>query len=176
MKQMLSVACLVTLILCAGPAETQEPKAKPAVTLSLLKVRGVEFFSTPLEGPMKGQKVREVVLACDVVLDNPTGEDLTVLSNFSSAFDGLSIVVLKEGKELRTQSYISHQAPFSIEKRPHVLKKGKNNAHLRFPISAAPDDWANLEVSLIGDLPDSKFDGNLTSNTKKVEKVADLNK
>jgi hypothetical protein len=138
MKRMLSLAWLGVLILCATQAETQEPKKKPAVTLTLVRVQGVEFYSTPLEGPLKGQKVRDVILGCDVVIDNQAGEDLTVLSNFFSAFDGLSVVVLKEGKELRSQSYLAHQSPFSVEKRPHVLKKGNNEGHMRFPISAAP--------------------------------------
>jgi hypothetical protein len=163
-------------MLSASQAETQEQKEKPAVTLTLIRVRGVEFFSTPLEGPLKGQKVREVVcLACDVVIDNRTGEDLTVFTNYFSAFDGLSVVVLKEGKELRSQSYLDHQSP-RAEKRPYVLKKGKNEKDMRFPIGELPADWARLEVKIIGYLPGSKFEEKLTSDIKKIQPVPDLSK
>jgi hypothetical protein len=175
MKRTLNITCLTVLILCATQAETQEPKKKPAVTLTLVRVRGVEFFSTPLEGPMKGQKVRDVILACDVVIDNQTGDDLTVFSNFFSAFDGLSIVVFKEGKELPSQSYFFHQSPMA-EKRPYVLKKGKNEKDMRFPISGLPADWAGMEVKIVGSLPGSKFEENLVSETKKIQRVKDLSK
>ena len=124
---------------------------------------------------MKGQKVRDVILICDVVIDNQTGEDLTIFSNFFSAFDGLNIVLLKEGKELRNQSYLFHQSPMA-EKRPYVLKKGTNDRELRFPISAAPDNWAGLEVKIIGSLPGSKFEEKLISDTKKIQRVTDLSK
>ncbi len=166
MKHTLTAACVVLLIICASQAETQEPKQKPSVTLTLTRVRGAEFFSMPLEGPMKGEKVRAAVLACEVVIDNQTGEDLTVFSNFFSSFDGLHIVLLKEGKELRNQSYLFHQSPMA-EKRPYVLKKGKNEGHLRFPLSAAPEDWAGLEVKIVGCLPGSKFEGKLTPKQRK---------
>jgi hypothetical protein len=175
MKRTLSAACLVFLFFSASQAETQEPKKKPAVTLTLVRVRGKEFFSTPLEGPMKGQRVRDVLLACDVVIDNQTGEDLTVLSNFFSAFDGLSIVLLKEGKELRNQSYLVHQSPMG-KKCSYVLKKGKNDGEMRFPIDAAPDNWAGLEVKIIGTLPGSKFEEKLISDTKTIQRVKDLGK
>lgn len=124
MKRVLSITCLIILMLCASQAETQERKEKPAVTLTLIRVRGVESFATLGEGPRAGQKVRNVVLACDVAIDNQTGEDLTVLSHYFSAFDGLSVVVLKDGKELRSRSYLGHQSPHK-EIRPYVLRKGK---------------------------------------------------
>jgi hypothetical protein len=176
MTRMSIFVCPVVVILCAAQAETQEPKKKPDVTLTLVRVRGVEFFSTPLEGPGKGQKVRDVILACDVVIDNQTGRDITVLSNFFSAFDGLSIVVLKEGKELRNQSYLVHQSP-NAEKRPYVLKKGRNVTDMRFPISDLPADWAGLEVKIIGNLPGSKVEeAELVSETRKIQRVKDLSK
>jgi hypothetical protein len=117
-----------------------------------------------------------VILACDAIIDNQTGEELTVLSNFYSAFDGLSIELLKEGKELRKLSYLHHQSPFSVEKQSYVLKKGKNELDMRFPIIAAPDDWTGLEVKIFGDLPGSKFEGKLTSDRKKIERVKELSK
>jgi hypothetical protein len=175
MERTLSAACLVFLSLWPNQAQAQDTQVKPPVTLALSRVRGKEYWTQLGEGPMKGQKIREVIFACDVVIDNQTGEDLTVLSSFFSAFDGLSIVLLKEGKELRDQSYLVHQSPFGPE-RPFVLKKGKNEGQLRFPISGAPDDWTRLEVKIRGGLPGSKYEGKLISNAKKIERVTDLSK
>jgi hypothetical protein len=73
------------------------------------------------------------------------------------------------------QSYLFHQSPMA-EKHPYVLKKGKNEGHMRFPISAAPGDWAGLEVKIIGYLPGSKFTEKLTSDTEKIQRVPDLGK
>lgn len=175
MKRTLTTTCLVLLILFASQVQALEPEEEetPAVTLTLARVRGVEYFSMPLEGPLKGQKVREALLACDVVIDNRTGGDLTVLSNFFSAFDGLGIVLLKEGKVLREQSYLYHQSPM-YEKRPYVLKRGKNKGQMRFPIFAAPQDWADLEVKIVGGLPGSRFTGTLSSETKEIQRVAEF--
>jgi hypothetical protein len=171
MKRKLSAGCLAFLVISGGYA-AQEKKENPPVTLTLTKVRGVEFFTELVDGP---KKVREVILACDVIIDNETGEDITVLSN-SSAFDGLSIVLLKEGKELRELSYLHHQSPLSFEKKSYVLKKGKNELDMRFPIIEAPDDWTGLEVRIRGNLPGSKFEGKLASDKKKIERVAELSK
>jgi hypothetical protein len=121
MQRYLLFVAFLGLPIHSGSLEAQEKKENPPVTLTLSKVRGVEFFPEISAGPMKGQKVREVILACDVIIDNQTGEELTVLSNHYSAFDCLSIELLKDGKELRKQSYLNHQSLFSLEKRSYVL-------------------------------------------------------
>lgn len=175
MKHTSFVFCLLLLLLCSSVAETQEQKEKPTVTLNLARVRGIEHFSTPLEGPRKGQQVRTVIMACDVIIDNQTGAELTVLSNFFSAFDGLSVVVLKEGKELKSQHYLFHQSP-NFRERPHILKIGKTERDMRFPVGDLPANWAGLEVEITGYLPGSKFEQKLTSGKKKIQSVADFGK
>ena len=163
------IVSFLGLLVISGSAAAQEKNEKSAVTLTLTRVRGVEFFDGP-------KKVHDVILACDVIIDNQTGEELTVFSNFYSAFDGLSIVLLKDGKEVRKQSYLQHQSPLSPKERPYVLKRGKNEMDMRFPIIEAPVDWTGLEVKVFGNLPGSKFEGKLTSGQKKIEKVKELNK
>ena len=171
MKRISVATSLFLFVLLVNQSHAHDPQAKPSVTLTLTRVRGEEIYSTLLEGPKKGQRVRDVLLACDVVIDNQTGDDLTVLSNFFSAFDGLQIELIKDGKVLRTQSYLQHQSPLAAKQRPYLLKVGRNERQLRFPISAAPDEWARLEVKLSGNLPGSKFQQGLTSDVKKIDPV-----
>ena len=153
--------------------QQQGVKKAPEVELKLVRVRGLEYTAVHLEGPLKGQKVRHVIFACDVVLENDTGEDLTVLSSFFSAFDGLSLVLLRDGKKVSEQSYLAHQSPMA-EQQPYLLRKGKNEADLRFPIGPIAEDWAKLQVRLVGDLPGSRFGEKLESNVVNVQKVDDL--
>ncbi len=109
-----------------------------------------------------------------MVIDNQTGEDLTVQSNFFSAFDGLSMLLLKDGMKVAEQSYLYHQSPYSADPRPFILKKGKNQKDMRFPFRLPPEDWAGLQAKMVGDLPGSKFKGKLESNTIKIQRVANF--
>src|SRR5262245_12205040 len=102
-------AAMFFLLLAEGPSAADP--TKPAVTLTVTRVRGLEYTVKELEGERKGQQVRYVILACDAVIDNKTGEDLTVLSSFYSAFDGLGVQILRDGKVVGDQAYLGHQSP-----------------------------------------------------------------
>ncbi len=142
--------------------------------MTVSRVRGWKFAGTELEGEFAGKKVPYVLMVCEVVLDNRTGEDLVVSSHFHSAFDGLGLVLLREGQKVVEQSYLHHQSPYSIEPSPFVLKKGKNHGDMRFPIRLPPADWGGLQAQIIGSLPGSKFAGKLAANIVPVQRVADL--
>ncbi len=72
---------------------------KPAVSLFLAKASAE-------------RKNQEIVFLCEVMLDNATGKELTVRSNFFSAFDGLELVVTSlDGTVLAHQGYTWHQSP-----------------------------------------------------------------
>jgi hypothetical protein len=148
----------------------QEAKKIPEVTLAITRVRGFEYSVIELEGEMKGKDVRYVLLSCEVVIDNQTDEELTVMSNFFSAFDGLHVLLLRNGKIEADEAYIWHQSP-RAEAMPYVLKKGKNQRDLRIPFRLPPDDWASLQAKAVGELPGSCFKGKLESNTTEIQRV-----
>src|SRR5262245_13867021 len=117
----LTALSLAAILVSAGsPSRADEPK--PAVSLLLPKASAE-------------QNELDTLFRCEVVLDNATGKDLTVRSQFSSAFDGLELVVTTaEGKMLAQQPYTFHQAPFAPPERDFILKQGKTAATLKFPI------------------------------------------
>jgi RNA polymerase sigma factor (sigma-70 family) len=155
--------------------DEKKPAAKPQapVTLTLVRVRGKEYFARRPEGELQDKDVRHVIFACELVLENNSGEELIVQSNFFSAYDGLSLMLLKEGKELARRPYIGHQSPMA-EAKPYILKKGKNTAEVRIPVNPMAETWPTLQAKLVGTLPHSKFKGSLESNVVKVERVEDF--
>jgi hypothetical protein len=168
---LLSGAILV-LLPAGGPSRDDPTKVR--VTLTVTRIRGVEHSAKELEGEFKGQEVRYVVLACDAVIDNQTGEDLTVTSSFFSAFDGLSVQLLRDGRKVGEQHYTAHQSPGSPDPRSFVLKKGKNPKDMRILFRLPPADWAGLRARLVGGLPGSTFQGKLESNAVNIQRVTDF--
>ena len=164
-----------TLVVLPARGPSMDDATKPKVTLTVTRIRGLEYSAKELEGDMKGKQVRFVVLACDAVIDNQTGEDLTVESSFSSAFDGLSVQILRDGRKVAEQHYTVHQSPASPDPRPFVLKKGKNVKEMRVPFRLPPEDWVKLQAKLVGTLPASSFKGKLESKAVGIQEVADLN-
>ena len=169
------VFCAILLLFAVDGASNEPGKNVAKVTLTVTKVRAVEYFSTALEGEFNGMKIRNVLMACDVVIDNQTGEDLTIQSNFSSAIDYLTLELLRGDKIIVEEHYISHLSPSSSDGKPFVLKKGKTLAEMRFPIRLPPKDWPQLQARLYGFLPGSNYKGVLESNKLKVRRVVDLN-
>src|SRR4051812_12434859 len=120
---MQSVLCAVLGVM-ATRADLDE---KPDFDLTLTKAAAQRFDGDNL------------VVICDVVLDNRAGKDVKVRSNFGSAFDGLVVVVRDEkGKLLVTQPYSLHRAPYrDVIDCP--LKPGENKHEVRFPIKLPAD-------------------------------------
>jgi hypothetical protein len=113
---------------------------------------------------------KDILFRCDVTLDNETGKDLTVKSNFNSVFDGLQIVVTApDGKVLAQQGYIFHQSPSTVEPRKFTLNKGNTTDTIVFPISTLPGDAKSFKVRLVGTLPGSGYDRELSSKTLTIE-------
>ncbi len=164
----------VLLSLAADRASAERGKNAPKVTLTITRVRAYEFSSTELEGEFKGKKVRNVLMACDVVVDNQTGENLIVHSNFSSALDYLDLELFRDGKRVVHESYNTHLSPTSLDGKPFLLKKGTTRTEMRFPIRLPPKDWSQLQARLQGSLPGSKFKGTLESNKMNINRVVDF--
>ena len=100
---------------------------------------------------------------CVVELNNGTGLPLTVKSNFFSAFDGLTLVVIKEdGKELARRGYTFHQSPYSID-RSFKLPVGVTKEVLYFPMFDLPKDCRTLKIQIVGGLPGSQYTSRLSS-------------
>ena len=113
---------------------------------------------------------KDVHFRCEVTLDNALGRELSVRSNFGSAFDGLELVVTTaEGKVVAQQGYTFHQSPFAPPGRTFPLKQGGTAGSLVFPISGLPDDARSLKVRLVGTLPGSGHNRILSSETLTVE-------
>jgi hypothetical protein len=117
---------------------------KPAVSLLLSKASAE-------------RSKRYVLFRCDAVIDNATGKDLTVRSNFNSVFDGLELVVTTpDGEVLAQQGYTYHQSPVSLGKS-FTLKQGRTERALVFPIGEISSEAKTLKVRLVGTLPGSDY-------------------
>jgi hypothetical protein len=151
----MSIRILFVLpILCAFSVFAQE--AKPVVSLILT-------------GASAKQWPQEIHFHCDAVLDNATGKNLTVRSNFASAFDGLELVVTtRDGKVLAQQGYTWHQSPFTSEGRDFPVKQGITKGDLVFPIRDLPANVKTFKVRLVGTLPGSGHERILSSETIEV--------
>jgi hypothetical protein len=117
----------------------------------------------------------DLLFVCQAVIDNATGAELTVKSNYSSAFDGLSLVVIDEkGRRLAVQPYLHHQSVVSLEPRSFLLAKGKNCRELTFPVPGLPKDRREYRVLVLGTLPGSEYNRTLCSDlVTAVEKGSD---
>jgi hypothetical protein len=112
----------------------------------------------------------DTLFRCDSTLDNATGRDLTVRTNFFSAFDGLELVVTtREGKTLAQQPYTFHQSPFTPDGRDFTIKRGPTAASLVFPIGKLPAGDKVVKVRLVGTLPGSEFRRILSTETLEVK-------
>ena len=90
----------------------------------------------------------------EAVLENTTGKELTVRTNFSSVFDGLVLEVKNaKGETLVVQPYTFHQSPFAPPGRELLLKRGKTAETLVFPVRDFPKEAGEVGVFLGGLLP-----------------------
>jgi hypothetical protein len=152
----LAALSLTAILLSAGGPSLAD-ESKPAVSLVLSKASAE-------------RDEHDTLFRCEAVLDNATGKDLTVRSNFSSAFDGLELVATtKEGKTLAQQPYTWHQSPFAPPGREFILKQGTTEATLVFPVRDLPRDAKVIKVRLVGTLPGSGYQRILSTETIEVE-------
>src|SRR5262249_16848872 len=150
---LLTAAAGVACACLASPAAATEP----AVSLLLNKASAERLG--------KG-----IFFRCEVTLDNDTGRGLAVRSNFTSAFDGLEIVVTTPGgKVLAQQGYTFHQSPFAPPGRVFPVQRGKTDGALGFPVDGLPGDVRAFKVRLVGTLPGSGYERILSSETLAVE-------
>jgi hypothetical protein len=111
---------------------------------------------------------QDTLFHCEVTIDNHTGKEITVTSNFHSAFDGLELVVTNvHGKVLKQQPYTSHQSPFASDGREFVLKRGKTKKSIVFPVRSFGMVGQSLKVRLVGTLPGSSYKRILSTDTIK---------
>jgi hypothetical protein len=150
---------LVVLLAAAGrPAPADE--SRPGISLILT-------------GASAHRGEQDTLFRCQVILDNATGKELAVRSNFSSVFDGLELMITtREGKTLIQQPYTFHQSPFAPPGREFTLKRGRTEATLVFPVHAFPRDAKAVKVRLVGSLPGSTYERLLATDTIEV-KVTD---
>jgi hypothetical protein len=146
---------LATLLLITTGTSSSEG-AKPAVSLVLSRASAQ-------------RREHDTMFRCDVRLDNATGRDLTVRTNFSSVFDGLELVVTNsEGKVFDQQGYTFHQSPFAPPGRTFTLKRGSTRGTLVFPVGDLSSEVTTLKVRLVGTLPGSDYPHILSTETIEV--------
>jgi len=124
-----------------------------------------------LAGASAEQLKQGILFACEAILDNASGKELPVRTNFYSAFDGLEVVVTNsEGKVLAQQGYTFHQSPNTG--RTFALPPGSTKGSLVFPIHDLPTDSKLFKVRLVGALPGSDYRRILSSETIEVRPAA----
>ena len=142
----------LSLLLMPG-VSTRADEKNPGVSLMLSKVaarrdsKGTDFH-------------------CQVTIDNHTGKEIAVTSNFFSVFDGLELVVTNiDGKVLKQQPYTFHQSPFTPNGREFILKRGKTKKSIVFPVTSFGMVGQSLKVRLVGTLPGSSYKRILSTAT-----------
>ena len=155
-KTRTTALCLVTLVISFS-SFSRAAGSKPTVSLILSKAACKRLTNYML-------------FICEARLDNASGKDLTVRSNFYSAFDGLELVVTdKHGKILAQQSYLMHQSPYSFEPREFKVKQGITSDELRFPIPNLQKQAREFRVRLVGTLLRSSYQRILSTETIEVK-------
>jgi hypothetical protein len=139
----------------ADPPLVFDPRDKAVVSLRLSRVSAERL-------------THEILFDCDVILDNTTGKDLIVQSNFSSALDGLNLVVTRpDGTVLAQQGHTDHLSPVALG-QTFPLKQGRTEETLLFPVRDVPAGVRTLKVRLVGTLPGSEYRRILSTDTLEV--------
>jgi hypothetical protein len=152
-RHMNLVACAA--LFAAGPSAVGQDN-RPTVSLLLGKASAE-------------RTAHDVLFRCEAALLN-AGKELTVRSNFSSAFDGLELVVTAaDGTVLAQRGYTWHQSPVAPG-RSFPLKSGRTEErlHIPVPIKDLPRDAKAFKVRLVGTLPGSGYERVLSSETVEV--------
>jgi hypothetical protein len=120
--------------------------------------------------PTAERHEKEIWFRCPVTLNNATGKELSVRSQFFSVFDGLDIVITTmDGKTLDQVPYLRHQSPFSLEGREFKVKTGTTSKTLLFPVRDLPEGHKTVKVRLVGKLPECTFRRILSTETFEVK-------
>jgi len=114
-----------------------------------------------------------LLFICQAVLHNRTGDTLTVLSNFHSPFDLITIVVRSpSGAELFRQAYVSHQSPYAMD-QPIELPPGETAREIRFPIESGRPLAGPVDIQLVGGLRAASYETGLISNVQRADIVSE---
>ncbi len=144
MRRAAAIAVAIALAAC-GRGASEVPAPPVSVELhkaSLLRLHG-----------------GETLVRCSATLTNTTGKPIVTKTNFTSPFDGLSVVVRRPGgDEIARQSYVYHQSPFSPANEV-PLPSGGATRDIVFPIVGLPSDATRVEVRLEGGLFGTSYAG-----------------
>jgi hypothetical protein len=107
-----------------------------------------------------------VTFRCSVELENATGKEIKVISNFGAELDGIDLVVTNEkGQILVQQTYTYHQSPIYAGGKTVVIKKGKSSLSILFPIRGLDPEIKAARVRLVGRLSKSTYKHICSSET-----------
>lgn len=137
--------------------ETAVPSRAAGLTMRVDQVRAVLW-----EGG-------DTHFAFDITLNNSSGRDLKVRTNFHSALDALDMVVTDtDGKLLVRRGYTYHQSPASQNGSEKVLPNGISKAQMLFPISDFGTAGQQVHVQLIGLIDAKGFSQSISSKKLRV--------
>lgn len=144
---------LLYLALCTvSPANADD---KPKVSLILSKATALRDTNA--------------YFGCEFVIENSTGKEVKVQSNFYSAFDWLKVIVTtKDGKVLAQQSQTLHQSP-RAEKSEFLIKNGRTSDKVGIVVPNFPKDVSVVKIRLVGTLPDNEKMHKLETEAIEIE-------
>lgn len=150
----------------AGAPNPPPPSASSAPPLSPASTGPVRLSLQSVSA--RRMSSGDVLFECEATLINTTGAPITTLTNFSSVFDGISIVIHNDrGDLIHEQSYLYHQSPYA-EDQPVVLPAGPTPKRIVFPISDWDAGAGVLRVHLKGGLLGTIYKDGITSNERSV--------
>ena len=132
------------LMLWVGVTGSPAAEKEVPVSLKLLEATAEKFDDGKL------------LISCRVLLDNRTGDEITVTSNFGSPFDGIEIILSDtEGKVITRQGYTFHQSPYGPKPQEIEVQPGRTAATLVFPLTFKGKVGMKFGVQLSGLLQNS---------------------
>ena len=157
-------ACLLIAIVFFSTsllADEQQKTDKPA--------NGKRFVSLILAKASAERRPSGLVVRCEAILENATGQTVTGSFQYLSLFDLVEVVVTtKDGKTLAQQPYF-YNSPLSLPRR-FELKPGKNSDSLVFTLTdGVLKNLSEFRIRLVGTLPGSEYKRILSSETLEVE-------
>lgn len=111
----------------------------------------------------------DIFFECEATLINTSGAPIQTQTNFSSVFDGISIVIQNDrGDLLHEQAYVYHQSPYAEHQRVD-LAAGSTRKKIVFPVAVWDAGTTDeLRVHLEGGLWGSAYSKGLVSNELRV--------
>jgi hypothetical protein len=181
MKYKALISCVIALLACGCARNTGD-----GVAVVISSAHAWRYRSEKVKLGSNGKYLTNILVICTVTMENANREDLSVLSNYDSAFDGMFMTVSDtKGGQLVRRSILQHRTPqhrtpIEIDARI-VLPIGSRDEEHWVDVPELGRAIEQIRIRLDGRLKTSEFRGSLTSNVVNVrimdvENVPDRNR